>query len=114
MKSKTKNTFLCILSVIPLLILGAMAEYSPYGISDTFAGAVGLSMLFIMVAIAAAIFIFCGFHNAPYEFLDKDIFDTDYGVKGMVREKQRAYKSTYAMCNIIGACICIISPVPLF
>lgn len=106
--------FLCIFSVIPLILLGAAAESGRYGISDAFAGAAGLGVLFIIIAAAAAIFIFCGFRNTPYEFLDKEAFETEYGVEGMVRERQKAYKATYAKMNIIGTCICIISPVPLF
>jgi Na+/melibiose symporter-like transporter len=36
-----------------------------------------------------------------------------YGVTGMVREKQKAYQSTYAVGNIIGTPLCILSPLPL-
>lgn len=107
------GVFLCIFSVIPLLILSAMTEYSSYKISDAAAVTIGLSILLILVAIAVTMFISCGFHNAPYEFLEKDIFDTEYGVTGMVKEKQKAYKNTYAKSNIIGICICILSPIPL-
>lgn len=107
-------TFLCILSVVPLLILGAVAEYFSFGISDTSAAVIGLCILIVMVAIAVGIFVFCYFHNTSYEFLDKDFFDTEYGVRGMVKEKQKDYKNTYIKFNIIGVCICIISPVSLF
>lgn len=107
-------TFLCILSVIPLLVLGAATESFPHEISETFAGVVGLGALLILVAIAAAIFVLCGFQNAPYEFLDEEIFDIEYGVKGMVLEKQKAYKPTYVKYNILGTCIAILSPIPLF
>ena len=46
-------TFLCIFSVIPLLILGAMAEIPSYGISENAAGAAGLVVLFLFIAAAA-------------------------------------------------------------
>ena len=32
----------------------------------------------------------------------------------MVKEKQKAYKPTYIKSNVIGTCICILSPIPLF
>ena len=32
----------------------------------------------------------------------------------MVKEKQKAYHNTYVKSNIIGTCICILSPIPLF
>lgn len=107
-------TFLCILSVIPLLILGAMAEIPSYGISENAAGAAGLIVLFLFIAAAVAVFLSCSFKNAPYAFLDKEPFDTEYGVTGMVSERQRQYKNTYMRCNMIGTSLCILSPVPIF
>lgn len=107
-------TFLCILSPITLLILGAATEIPNSGISETFAGVVGLVVLFAFVLCAVPIFIYCGFKNAPYEFLDKSQpFELEYGVRGIVKEKIKKFSSTYAICNIIATCLCIFSPVPL-
>lgn len=106
-------TFLCILSVIPLFVFGAASEIPSFGISENFAGGVGLIPLFVIVAIAVGIYIFTGIKNAPYEFLDKEPFDAEYGVKGMVREKQKDYRNTYVKSNIIGACFCALSPIAL-
>ena len=33
---------------------------------------------------------------------------------GMVKEKQKEYRDTYVKFNLIGACICILSPIALF
>ena len=101
-------TFLCIVSVIPLLILGALAESPAYGISENTASAAGLIVLFLFIAAAVAAFLSCSFKNAPYTFLDKEPFDTEYGVTGMVRERQRQYKSTHARCNMVGTMLCIL------
>lgn len=108
------GTFLCIIAVIPLLILGAASEVPAYNISENAAGVIGLTALFVIAAIAAAVFIFCGFRNEPFDFIDKEPFETEYGVKGMVKERQKAYKCTYTKCIAIGTCICILSPIPLF
>ena len=108
------GTFLCIAAVIPLLVLGAAAEVPACHISEKVAAGVGLTILLVLVAIAVGIFIFCGFQNAPFDFIDKEPFETEYGVTGMVTERQKAYKSIYTKWNIIGACICILSPIPLF
>ena len=107
-------TFLCIFSVIPLLILGALAEIPAYGISENTASAAGLIVLFLFIAAAVAAFLSCSFKNAPYAFLDKEPFDTEYGVTGMVSERQRQYKSPHTRCNMIGTMLCILSPVPIF
>ncbi len=107
-------TFLCIFSVIPLFVLVAVSIYLPVNISENIANFLGLTILLVLVAIAVSIFVFCGFRNAPYEFLDGESFDTEYGVRGMVKEKQKAYKVTYVLLNIVGVCVLIISPIPLF
>ena len=108
------GTFLCIAAVIPLLILGAATEVPACHISENVAASVGLTILLVLVAIAVGVFIFCGFKNAPFDFIDKEPFETEYGVAGMVKERQKAYKSIYTKWNVIGACICILSPIPLF
>ena len=107
-------TFLCVISAIPLIILGAVSELSDIRLSENAAGGIGLITLLILIAIAVSLFIYCGFQNAPFEFIEKELFETEYGVTGMVREKQKDFRSTYAMCNIVGACICVLSPIPLF
>lgn len=106
-------TFLCIVSVLPLLLLGAASEVPAFGISENLAAGIGLAALLIMVAAAVAIFITCGSKNAPYAFLDKEPFDAEYGVRGMAKEAQSNYRSTYTRCNILGVCLCVLSPVTL-
>lgn len=107
-------TFLCILSAVPLLILSAAVESTNFGISENMAVFIGLSALLLIVAVAVAIYVYCGFKNAPYEFLEKEPFETEYGVEGIVKERQKAYKSTYIKYNIIATCICVLSPIALF
>lgn len=107
-------TMLCILSPICLLILSAASELNVIPISENFAGGVGLIVLLLMVAAACAIFIFCGSKTNNFEFLEKEIFDTEYGVTGMVKERQKQYSDTYTRYNILGTCLCILCVIPLF
>lgn len=107
-------TFLCIFSIIPLLLLSAMTEVPEYSISENFATGVGIVILLILVAVAVAIFVYCGFKNTPFEFMDTEPFETEYGVDGIVKEQQKAYRPIYVKINIIATCLCILSPIPLF
>ena len=107
-------TFLCILSPITLIILGAASEIPSLNVSETVMGVVGLTSLFAFVLTAVPIFIYCGFKNESFAFLDsKDSFELGYGVKGMVAERKKAFNDVYVRWNIIATCICIFSPVPL-
>ena len=106
--------FLCIASVIPLLLLAAASEANMLGMTAEPPGAVGMVIFLVTVTVAVVIFVYCGFRNAPYAYLDKEVFETEYGVKGMVREKQKAYRNAYVRSNMIGVGICVLSPVALF
>ena len=108
------GTFLCVLSPIPLLLLGAASEYKKLNISENLAGCLGIMLLLFLVIAAVALFIYSGFQNEPYEYLDKEEpFELQYGVSGMVREKQKEYRNQYVFWNIIATCICVASPLPL-
>ena len=107
-------TFLCILSPITLIVLTMLSEVPNSGMTETTAGGIGLAVLFAFILCAVPLFIYCGFKNQPYEFLDKNIpFELEYGVKGMVTEKKNAFRPTYIAYNIIATCVCIFSVVPL-
>lgn len=107
-------TFLCILSPICLMLLGAACEVPGFGLSENAGAGLGMIVLLAFVAVAAAIYISCGSKTAPYEYLEKEIFETEYGVSGMVKERKEKYRSTYTKNNVIGACMCILSLIPLF
>ena len=106
-------TFLCVFSPIPLVFLAGAAEAAKYGVTENMATLAGITMLFLLIAAAVAVFISCGFKSEPYKFLEKEMFDTEYGVTGMVSERQKAYRPTYVRCNIIGIVLCVLSPVPV-
>lgn len=108
------GVLLCILAVIPMLILDAFSVLPNSAVTENFAGAAGLIIMFTMVAIAVCLFVYCGFKNAPYEFLDNEPFETEYGVSGVVKEKQKEYRGTYIKFNTAGIILCVLSPVPLF
>jgi len=107
------GTFLCILSIIPLMLFGGLAEFS-YGISENAAGGLGMVIMFTLIAIAVVIFIITESKVSQFEFLEKEVFETEYGVTGMVKERKNKYKDTYTRNNVIGAVLCILSLVPLF
>ena len=116
-KSRTAKTiayaaFLCILSPIALLILGAISESTSGGLSEDIAGGIGMIALIIFVAIAAVMFISSGSKTAPFAYLEKEKFETEYGVSGMVKERKAKYKDLHTKNNIAGTCLCITALIP--
>ena len=109
-------TMLCIFSPIALIGLAAVSELSAsiFPIRENVAAGMGLCALLILVAIAVTLFLSCGNKAKEYEFLEKEPFETEYGVTGMVKERQKAFKPTYDRMNTIGTVLCVLSFVPLF
>lgn len=105
--------YLCILSPICLILLGAASEVSDFKISENFAGGVGLSIMFLMVILAVSLFIFSGSKTEPYKYFENEIFEVEYGVEGMVKERQKQYHATYTTYNIVGTGLCIFSIIPI-
>lgn len=108
------GVMLCIWSPICVMLLSIAQEEGRLSITENAASGMGIIVLFLMVAVAVALFIYSGMQTSAFEYLEKDIIETVYGVEGMVREKQRQYKDTYTKYNIIGTSLCILSVVPLF
>lgn len=118
-KSRTAKTiayaaFLCILSPIALLVLGAISESTAGGLNEGIAGGIGMIILIILVTIAAVMFISSGSKTAPFAYLEKEKFETEYGVSGMVKERKAKYKDLHTKNNIAGTCLCITALIPLF
>lgn len=106
---------LCVLSPILLILLGGISEYKPWNlnISDGAAGGIGVVVLLMMVAAAVAIFIINGMKMKKFEYLEKRDFELEYGVSGIVKEKQRSFESKYTKNIVIGVVLCILCVLPL-
>ena len=113
-KTIASAAFLCILSPVALLILGAISESTAGVLGEDIAGGIGMIVLIVLIAIAAAMFIASGSKTAPFAYLEKEQFETQYGVSGMVKERKAQYKDLHAKNQIAGTCLCITALIPLF
>ncbi len=110
-KSIAVGTLLCILSPIPIILLGAFTEMLL--LSDSMTAFLGISALLIMVAVAVAIFIHTGLKNAPYEFLEKESFDLDASAEKYIVSEYNSFRKTFIRMVIIGTVLCILSVSPV-
>ena len=104
---------LCIVSPVPLIVLGGMAEFSNFGVTENAAGAGGVAALLLMIIAAVALFVLTGVKTKPYEYIEKELLDTEYGVTGMVKTRQEAYRQTRTRALVTGVCLCIAAVIPL-
>lgn len=104
---------MCIFSPVILIILVTMADEGICGISEGFATAVGCVILFALIAIAVFKFITFGMKESHMEHLEKENFETEYGVSGMVKEKTRDFEPVFSKGIAIGVVLCIVAVVPL-
>lgn len=105
--------FLCIISPVCMLLLDGLSEYSG-AISENFAGGFGLIVLLVIVSAAVAVFIYCGLRTQKFEYLSKEPIELDYGVEGMVKERQKQMTDSHTKHTVIGTCLCIASLIPMF
>ena len=104
---------MCIVSPVVIIFLAALADAGLGGISEDLAAGVGVSVILALVAAAVGIFLSCGAKTKEFEFLEKEPFETEYGVSSMVRERRKAYEPTASRCTILGVVLCILAVVPL-
>ena len=97
-----------------LLILSAISESTAGVLNENIANGIGMIVLIILVAIAAVMFISSGSKTAPFAYLEKEKFETEYGVSGMVKERKAQYKDLHTKHNIVGTCLCVTALIPLF
>ena len=107
------GVFLCIISPVVLLVLGAASEAGLIRLTENQAGGIGLGVLLLLIAAAVAVFILNGMKTDPYDFLEKEPIDTEYGVDGMVREKMGRYQDAHHLSVVLGVVLCILAVIPV-
>lgn len=66
-----------------------------------------------MIAVAVVLFITYGLREAHMGHLEKENFETEYGVPGMMRKKRENYEPTYTRGIAAGVVLCILSVIPV-
>lgn len=107
-------TFLCVISPIPLIGLTTLSQYQRFHMTENLAVSLGLSFLIICITIAVILFCLCAFKVKKYEFLEKEDFSLENGVKEYTFKEKEEYQDRYHRYQIIGIVLCILSVLPIF
>lgn len=108
------GVLLCFLSVIPLILGGALAELGVIPISENGAGGIGLVLLLCLVAPAVILFIVAENRLRAYKFLEKEPFELDAGVASMVRQAKEDSNSFFLRSKVIGISLILLGAAVLF
>ena len=108
------STLFCVASPIVMLFLIALSESPLVKISENAAVGAGLCVLILMVALGVVGFIKTSAAASDFAFLEKEPFETEYGVSSVVRKRKEDYKERYTRINTICTVMCIVSVIPLF
>ncbi len=108
-------TFLCVICPVPLIFLAGLGESGRVpSLNEDMGGLIGIIALFILVATAVAFFIVVDSFNQKYKYLEKEVFTTDYGVRGMVEKERSEFQLRYVVITAVATVMCILSVIPLF
>ena len=107
------GVFLCIISPVVLMVLAAASEEGLIRLTENQAGGIGLGVLLLLIAGAVAVFVLNGMKTDPYDFLEKEPIETEYGVAGMVRERMDRYKDAHHLSVVLGVVLCILAVIPV-
>lgn len=104
---------LCILSPVLLIFLAGLADAHIWNVTENMAAGIGVSVLLVLVAIGVFIFISYGMRMKPFEYMEKECFETAYGVTGLVRERAKDFSETFTRNIAVGVVLCIVATIPL-
>ena len=105
---------ICVSCPIPLIAIMALQKAEVIGLSENSAGALGVIALLLFVAISLIFFIPAGLSIGKWEWLENEVFDTEYGVDGMVRTKSEKFKKHFVRAITGGTILTHLGVIALF
>ena len=108
------GVMLCILSPVLLILLGGLQEAGKIQASSNQAAAFGLVVLFLLIGAAVALFVTTGLKGSRFEYLEKELLETAYGVSGVVNERKERYRRSHTIQLTTGIVLCVVAVIPIF
>ena len=106
------GVMLCVLAPVTLILLGGLSDIGNL-VSEVVAVAFGMVALFGLVAIAVSIFILSGGMLGNCKFIEKEEFNLEYGLEGILREKFSVFEKKYLYSTVVGVLMCILGVLPI-
>src|SRR5699024_292878 len=102
---------LLISSVIPIVTLTtpSMFRIIPENVSE----AIGISALFLLVALGVGVMIFASMRMQNFAFLEEEAFELEFGVRGFVEKEIDNYRPFHTRQLSFGVALIIVSVLPI-
>ena len=104
-------TVLLTLCPVALIELAGLSVFLDNFLPVTVATLIGLLTLFACVAFGVIIWVFVEVKEKEFSYLNKDSFETLYGVDGMVKEKKKAFDTKRVPLQLFAILLFIFCPV---
>lgn len=105
------GVLLCILSIVPLIFLDALSTtHSRFSTDST--DVIGIFLMFLLIAIAVALFIFAGTMKSKWQQIAKHTVGIDFSITDYTKNQFESIRGNHALCLSIGCMLCILSIIP--
>ncbi len=103
-----------IISPVFLIFLGGLSEKGLISLPEAKAEALGLIVLLSFISVTVGLLMKATALTKPYEFLNEEVFEVQYGVKGVVTEEKRRFRPIHTNYTITGVMLIILAALPFF
>ena len=100
------GVLLCILAAIPMI--GSELLLSPT-VNAQVGNTLGFAFSVSIVTVAVVIFIIQSFHEKRYQYLEKEDFETAYGVDSVLKERLERFMPSYVLRTVSGVVLCMVA-----
>ena len=102
------GVLLCVSCSVPLVLLLALQGAGILPITENAAAGIGTVILLAMIAASLIFFIPNGINMSKWDWLEKEVFDTEYGVEGMVKDRSAKFQPRFVRA-ITGGVVLILA-----
>ena len=102
------GVMLCIMCVVPV----AVVDTIPGILLGRTLENIGIVSMFLMIAVAVALFVYRGIKSDDWKFLKKEPCQVDMATAQMVKDRKNSFKSTHALLMTIGVVLCVLCWLP--
>lgn len=109
---KAKDAYYTAMGVLLCIISLCGPIFFSGGIGGELSDAVGVTLMFVAIAVGVGMFIYSGVLVEDWKRLDKEVYFMDFATTEFVRQAKENYKTNYALLMTVGVGCCILSVIP--